>query len=167
MASLETFQGLRPYLSSVAYRMLGAWADAEDVVQEAWLRWEAADESSVRSPKAFLSTTVTRICLDRLKALHNRREEYVGPWLPEPVVTDAPFDRESISLALLVLLERLTPVERAVYLLHHVFEYTHVEIARALEISDAAVRQCFHRAKEHVAAKRPRFAASPDQHARI
>jgi RNA polymerase sigma-70 factor (ECF subfamily) len=167
MGSIETFRGLRPYLLSIGYRMLGASADADDAVQEAWIRWEAADEAEVRDAKAWLSTTITRICLDRLKAVRRRREDYTGPWLPEPVVTNEPIDRESISLAFLVMLERLTPVERAVYLLHNVFEYSHAEIALTLEMSESAVRQSHHRAKEHVAANRPRFAPSPDQHARI
>jgi RNA polymerase sigma-70 factor (ECF subfamily) len=167
MGSIETFSALRALLLSIGYRMLGESADAEDAVQEAWLRWEAANEADVRDPKAWLSTTVTRICLDRLKAVRRRREDYPGPWLPEPVVTDEPIDRESISLAFLVLLERLTPVERAVYLLHNVFECSHAEVARTLGLSEGSVRQSHHRAKEHVAANRPRFAPTPDQHERI
>jgi RNA polymerase sigma-70 factor (ECF subfamily) len=167
MGTIETFESLRAYLLSIGYRMIGVSADAEDAVQEAWLRWKNVDEAKVDSPKAWLSTAVTRICLDRLKSARAQREEYVGPWLPEPVVTQTPIDRESISLAFLVLLERLTPVERAVYLLHHVFDYSHAEIAQTLDMSEGAVRQSYHRAKDHVAQNRPRFAASADQHARI
>jgi RNA polymerase sigma-70 factor (ECF subfamily) len=167
MGSLATFETVRGQLLSVAYRMLGSAADAEDVVQEAWLRWDQADEPAVRDAKAWLSVAVVRLCLDKLKSVRSRRESYVGTWLPEPVVTPQPIERESISLAFLVLLEKLTPVERAVYLLHHVFEYTHPEAAEALGMSDAAVRQAFHRAKEHIAASRPRFAPSPEEHARL
>ncbi|MDB4964442.1 MAG: polymerase sigma-70 factor, subfamily [Myxococcales bacterium] len=167
MASIETFQGLRPRLVSLAYRMLGSPSDAEDVVQEAWLRWQGVEEATVQSPSAWLSATVSRLCLDQLKSARVRREAYVGTWLPEPVATEKPIDRESISLAFLVLLERLTPVERAVYLLHQVFDYAHGEIAAALEMSDAAVRQTFHRAREHVALHRPRFAPSAEEHARV
>jgi RNA polymerase sigma-70 factor (ECF subfamily) len=167
MASLDTFQNLRPRLLSVAYRMLGSSADAQDVLQDAWFRWSATDEVAVRDPKAWLSVTVVRLCLDKLKSVRNQRAAYTGTWLPEPVLTEQPIDRESISLAFLVLLERLTPVERAVYLLHQVFESTHAEIAEILAMTDAAVRQTFHRAKEHVTAQKPRFAPSEQEHAAL
>jgi RNA polymerase sigma-70 factor, ECF subfamily len=167
MDKLAAFQAARPRLLSIAYRMLGSSADAEDVVQEAWLRWQASDEPSVRSPEAWLSTSVTRLCLDRLKALRVRRDVYPGPWLPEPVQSDQPLDRESISLAFLVVLERLTPVERAVYLLHRVFDYTHREIAEVVSMHESAVRQAFHRAERHIADNRPRFASSAEQHQRL
>jgi RNA polymerase sigma-70 factor, ECF subfamily len=167
MGSFDTFRTLRPRLLSVAYRMLGSSADADDVLQEAWLRWQDADEAVVRDPTAWLSVSVIRLCLDKLKFVRNQRRAYSGTWLPEPVVTEQPIERELISLAFLVLLETLTPIERAVYLLHHVFDYTHPEVARALGMTDAAVRQAFHRAKERVAARKPRFAPSEDEHARL
>jgi RNA polymerase sigma-70 factor (ECF subfamily) len=167
MASLETFQAFRPRLLSIAYRMLGSSADAQDAVQEAWLRWQAVDESQVRQPLSWLSTAVSRLCLDKLKALRVRRDAYTGPWLPEPVVTESPVDRESISLAFLVVLERLTPSQRAAYLLHRVFDYSHAEIAETLNMSEAAVRQAVHRAAEHIADNRPRFAPSAEEHTRL
>lgn len=167
MEPLDAFIQLRSQLVSLAYRMLGSANDAEDVVQEAWLRWQDADHSAVRNPRAWLSTVVGRLCLDRLKSAPNRRERYVGTWLPDPVVTERPIDRESISLAFLVLLERLTPVERAAFLMHQVFDYTHAEIAAALDMTESAVRQAFHRAKAHLDDHRPRFAPSPEQHGRV
>ena len=167
MGSLETFQQLRPHLMSVAYRMLGCSSEAEDVVQDAWLRWRTVDETSVQNSKAWLCAATSRLCLDRLKVARARRASYPGPWLPEPVITEEPIDKESISVAFLVLLERLTPVERAVYLLHHVFEYPHAEVAKALDMTAAAARQAYHRAKGHVAANRPRFAVSREDHERL
>jgi RNA polymerase sigma-70 factor, ECF subfamily len=167
MGSLATFQMLRPHVLSIAYRMLGSAADADDVMQEAWLRWQEADEAVVRDPKAWTSVSVIRLCLDKLKSVRNQRRAYSGTWLPEPVVTEQPIERESISLAFLVLLETLTPIERAAYLLHHVFDYTHPEVAQVLGLKDAAVRQVFHRAKERIAARKPRFAPSEDEHARL
>jgi len=147
--------------------MLGSCADADDVVQEAWLRWQPVDLANVRNPEAWLCTSVTRLCLDRLKALRVRRDAYVGPWLPEPVQSDRPLDRESISLAFMVLLERLTPVERAVYLLHRVFDYSHGEVAEIVSMTEAGARQSFHRAEQHIADHRPRFAPSVKEHARL
>jgi RNA polymerase sigma-70 factor (ECF subfamily) len=167
MASLDTFMQWRSRLLSIAYRMLGTRADADDAVQEAWLRWQTLDEASVESPKAWLSTVVSRICLDRLKSARATRESYRGPWLPEPVTTDAPIDRESISLAFMVLLERLSPTERAAYLLHQVFDYSHAEVACMLGISEVSARQACHRAKSHLAENRPRFAPREEDHARI
>ena len=167
MGTLDTFQAARSRLVSIAYRMLGSSTDAEDVMQEAWLRWQSADESAVHNPDAWLTATVSRLCLDKLKALRVRREAYKGPWLPEPVRTAAPLDRESISLAFLVLLERLSPSERAVYLLHRVFDYTHREIGEALDMTEPAARQAFHRAEQHVAQNRPRFAVNAAEHEKL
>lgn len=157
----------RKRLLAIAYRMLGSAAEAEDVVQDAWLRWQSATD--VATPEAWLTTTVTRLCLDRLKSARQQREVYVGPWLPEPVATtpDEPVDPASISLAFLLLLERLSPTERAVYLLHQVFDFSHGEIAAILQQSEAAVRQSFHRAKDHVADEKPRFAPSKERHVEL
>ncbi len=165
--ALESFEAHRPSMIAIAYRMLGSVAEAEDIVQEAWLRWQAAAREGVRSDRAFLSTVVTRLCLDRLKSARANREQYVGPWLPEPVRTDMPVDPESISLAFLVLLESLSPVERAVYLLHEVFGYSHSEVARMVGKEEAACRQSLHRARAHIQARRPRFAPSKEAHERL
>jgi RNA polymerase sigma-70 factor, ECF subfamily len=167
MGTSATFEMLRPHLMGVAYRMLGSAADAQDAVQDAWLRWQDVDEAEIVTPKAWLSTTLGRLCLDRLTSAYARRHTYVGPWLPEPVVTTEPIDLESISLAFLVLLERLTPIERVTFVLHHVFEHSHAEIAAALGSSDVAVRQAFHRAKQNLAKERPRFAVSAEAHERL
>jgi RNA polymerase sigma-70 factor (ECF subfamily) len=165
MTKLEPgFENFRPLLFSIAYRMLGSVAEAEDVVQDAFLRWQAAPRDAVESPKAFLSTVATRLCLDRLKSARAQREAYVGPWLPEPLATHEPIDREAISLAFLVLLETLSPVERAVYLLHESLAFTHAEIGEVIGRDEAAVRQILHRAKEHVRERRPRFAPSREKH---
>ena len=160
-AVLDRFEEQRPLLFAVAYRMLGSASDAEDVVQDAWLRYSAAQPADVRSPKAFLTTVVTRLCLDRLKSARAAREEYIGPWLPEPVVTD---DRpgpersmalaESVTLAFMVLLETLSPEERAVFLLREVFEHDHADIAAMLDTTPANSRQLFHRARARIAEKR-------------
>jgi RNA polymerase sigma-70 factor (ECF subfamily) len=152
---------------SVAYRMLGSAADAEDAVQDAWLRWRDVDEASIVTPKAWLSTALGRLCLDRLKSAYARRQAYIGPWLPEPVATREPVDTESISIGFLLLLERLSPLERVAFVLHHVFDHSHAEIAAALGSTDAAVRQAFHRANEHIASARPRFAVSSADHERL
>jgi RNA polymerase sigma-70 factor (ECF subfamily) len=152
---------------SVAYRMLGSAADAEDAVQDAWLRWRDVDEAAIVTPKAWLSTALGRLCLDRLKSAHARRQAYVGPWLPEPVATNEPVDKESISIGFLLLLERLSPLERVAFVLHHVFDHSHSEIASALGSTDAAVRQAFHRANEHIANTRPRFTPSREDHERL
>jgi RNA polymerase sigma-70 factor (ECF subfamily) len=151
----------------VAYRMLGSAADAEDAVQDAWLRWSDVDEAAIVTPKAWLSTALGRLCLDRLKSAYARRQAYVGPWLPEPVATDEPLDIESISIGFLLLLERLTPLERVAFVLHRVFDHSHAEIAEALGSTDSAVRQAFHRAKEHIAKDHPRFAVSAEAHERL
>ncbi len=169
MASAEDFQAHRPLLISIAYRMLGSMAEAEDIVQDAWLRWQAPPDQPVESPRAWLSTVVTRLCLDQLKSARVQRESYVGPWLPEPTRTDQPpvRDAESISMAFLLLLESLSPVERAVYLLHEVFDYSHAEVAVIVGKEESACRQMLHRAREHLRERRPRFAASPEAHQRL
>jgi RNA polymerase sigma-70 factor (ECF subfamily) len=162
----DAFSEQRPRLFALAYRMLGSAASAEDVLQEAWLRWKTATD--VETPGAWLSTVVTHLCLDELKSARARHESYVGPWLPEPIVTTPDeVDPETVSLAFLRVLERLSPVERAVYLLHSVFDSTHGEIAAILGKDEATVRQVFHRAKAHVLAERPRFAPSKEAHARL
>jgi RNA polymerase sigma-70 factor (ECF subfamily) len=159
----EVFEANRKLLFAVAYRMLGSVADAEDTVQDAWLRWSAAPRSDIAQPRAYLARTVTHIALNKLRSARARRETYVGPWLPEPMLTTGPdtADRtelaESVSLAMLVVLESLTPEERAVFVLHEVFGFPHAEIAVAIGRTDASVRQLMHRAREHVQARRPRF----------
>jgi RNA polymerase sigma-70 factor (ECF subfamily) len=167
MGTPATFEALRPHLLGVAYRMLGSVADAEDAVQDAWLRFHGVDEGAIQAPKAWLSTTLGRICLDRLTSAHARRNTYVGPWLPEPVSTTEPLDTESISMAFLLLLERLSPLERVAFVLHQVFDHSHAEIAEALGSTDVAVRQAFHRAKQHIASDRPRFAVDAAAHERL
>jgi RNA polymerase sigma-70 factor (ECF subfamily) len=162
---LVDFEAHRPLLFGIAYRMLGDRAAAEDIVQEAFLK--TRDAPALDSPKAWLSTVVTRLCLDQLKSARARRESYVGPWLPEPLPTDDKIDRETISMAFLVLLETLSPVERAVFLLHEVFDYSHAEVADIVGKEEVAVRQILHRAKSHVVARRPRFSGSREQHQRL
>ncbi|MFK0273187.1 sigma-70 family RNA polymerase sigma factor [Ensifer sp. NPDC090286] len=149
------FDPLRPKLVRVAYRMLGSVADAEDMVQEAFIRWMGADRTSVREPEAFLRRTVTRLCLDQLKSARLKRETYVGPWLPEPVVEEEPED--DVTLPLMLALERLSPLERAAFLLHDVFGQSFDEVAVTIERDAAACRQLAARARTHVRAERPRF----------
>jgi RNA polymerase sigma-70 factor (ECF subfamily) len=163
----DEFEQHRPLLMGIAYRMLGSSAEAEDAVQDAWLRMGSADRSAIVDARAWLSTTIVRICIDRLKSARARRETYPGVWLPEPVLTTTPLDVESIQLGFLVLLERLDPKERAVFLLHQVFDYSHAEIGQILDISEADSRQVLHRAKKHVAADRPRFETSREIHQRL
>ena len=165
MTGVDAFTDLRPYLFSLAYRLLGSAADAEDMLQEAFVRWQAAPRADVASPKAYLATVVTRLCLDELKSARARRETYIGPWLPEPIRSAEP--SESISLAFMVLLETLTPLERAAWILHEAFDYSHAEIAAILDKGEAAVRQLVHRAREHVKEGRPRFAPSRAAHAQL
>lgn len=160
----DIFQIDRPLLFSIAYRMLGSASDAEDVLQDAWLRYRGVDRSTIRSPKAFATTIVTRLCLDRLKSARMTREEYIGPWLPEPVLTselENPAARlqraESVTLAFLVLLEKLSPEERAVFVLKDIFEYDHSEIAEMLGTTADNSRQLLHRAKARLAEGRPRL----------
>ncbi|GAA4202812.1 RNA polymerase sigma-70 factor [Actinocatenispora rupis] len=162
-ADQQVFQEHRRLLFAVAYRMLGTAADAEDVVQDAWINWSAADRSRVADPKSYLARIVSNLALARLRSARHRRETYVGPWLPEPVLTapdtaDVVTDAESVSMAMLVVLETLSPLERAVFVLREVFDVGYPEIAAAVERSEAAVRQAAHRARGHVRARRPRFA---------
>ncbi|OJH34939.1 sigma-70 family RNA polymerase sigma factor [Cystobacter ferrugineus] len=153
-----TFDPLRPKLVRVAYRMLGSVADAEDVVQEAFIRWLAIDRGAVREPEGFLCRVVTRLCLDILKSARRQRETYVGPWLPEPVVeADGDEDLDDITLPLMMALERLSPLERAAFLLHDVFGVGFEEIAETIGREPAACRQLASRARTHVHAARPRF----------
>ncbi|MCF8478566.1 MAG: sigma-70 family RNA polymerase sigma factor [Pseudolabrys sp.] len=150
-----SFEPLRPRLARVAYRMLGSVADAEDVVQEAFVRWMRADRSDVREPEAFLRRTVTRLCLDQLKSARKQREVYAGPWLPEPVVEES--EEEDVTLPLMLALERLSPLERAAFLLHDVFGIGFDEIAVTIRRSPATCRQLAARARAHVRDARPRF----------
>ncbi len=156
------FQDLRPLLFALAYRMLGTRADAEDVVQEAYLRWQSAADEQVRSPKSYLTTIVARLALDGLKAAHRQRETYVGPWLPEPLVAPMGTQHlemaESLSLAFLRVLESLSPSERVAFLLREVFDAGYEEVASALETSEANSRQIVARARKHIQDHRPRFA---------
>lgn len=161
---LETFAKYRGLLFSVAYRMLGSVADAEDMLQETFIRWQQSSEKEIESPRAFLVTIVSRLCINHLQSARIQREEYVGEWLPEPLVTDMASDPyetlkidESISMAFLLLLERLNPIERAVFLLHEVFSYKFAEIAEIVDRSEANCRQILRRAREHVGAERQRF----------
>jgi RNA polymerase sigma-70 factor (TIGR02957 family) len=160
-AALARFVELRPLLFTVAYEMLGSAADADDVLQEAWLRWAAVDPGTVRDPRAYLVRVVTRQALNRLRTLSRRREAYVGPWLPEPIATtpDVADDvelAESVSMAMLVVLETLSPLERAVFVLREVFGFEYAEVAEAVGRSPAAVRQLAHRSRQHVEARRQR-----------
>ncbi|MER6304372.1 RNA polymerase sigma-70 factor [Kitasatospora sp. NPDC001539] len=165
-AATDVFLAHRNLLFTVAYELLGSAADAEDVLQETWLRWVGVDLSTVREHRAYLVRICTRQALNRLRTLARRRESYVGPWLPEPLLTapDVAEDvelAESVSLAMLLVLETLTPTERAVFVLREVFGLEYGEIAEAVDKSPAAVRQIAHRARAHVAARRPRGAVSP------
>ena len=150
-----TFDALRPKLVRVAYRMLGSMADAEDVVQEAWLRWQATDREQVRVPEAFLRRVVARLCLDVLKSARARREDYVGTWLPDPVVETE--EVEDVTLPLMLALERLSPLERAAFLLHDVFGESFDSVAEVLGREPSACRQLASRAREHVRAERRRY----------
>lgn len=174
MSHLETFTHHRPHLFAIAYRMLGSAMDADDMVQETFIRWQAAPEVDVQSPKAYLTTILTRLCIDQLRSAQTQRETYIGPWLPEPMLTDptpGPADSvalaESLSLAFLTLLESLSPIERAVFLLREVFDYEYAEIADIVGKAEANCRQMVSRAKAHLAAGRPRFRATPEQHAQM
>ena len=151
----ESFNPLRPKLMRVAYRMLGSVADAEDVVQEAFIRWMGTDRDEVRVPEAFLRSTVTRLCLDQLKSVRRQRETYVGPWLPDPVVEED--EQDDVTLPLMLALERLSPLERAAFLLHDVFGLGFDEIAATIQRDEAACRQLAARARAHVREARPRF----------
>jgi RNA polymerase sigma-70 factor (ECF subfamily) len=158
-----SFDQYRPLLFGIAYRMLGSVMDAEDAVQETWLRWQRATPAEVEAPKAYLATIITRLCVDQLRSARARREEYVGPWLPSPLLGSAPdaaapaLAAESLSMAFLVLLETLSPIERAVFLLHDVFGFEFTEIAPIVEKTAANCRQIAKRARAAVDARRPRF----------
>ncbi|MCX4573111.1 RNA polymerase sigma-70 factor [Streptomyces sp. NBC_01571] len=170
-AATEVFEEHRSVLTGVAYRMLGRVADAEDVVQEAWLRWSGADRSEVREPRGYLVRVTTRLAIDRLRQVQARKEAYVGPWLPEPYVTDFGNSVEdtaeravladSVSLAVLVVLESLSPLERAVFVLREAFGFPYAEIAAVLDRGEPAVRQLAGRARKHVGERRPRYEVDP------
>ena len=170
--SADPFVAHRSLLFTVAYEILGSAADAEDVVQETWIRWAAVDQAQVRDPRAYLVRSVTRQSLNRLRTLRRRREEYVGEWLPEPVLTspDVAEDivlAESVSIAMLTVLETLTPTERAVFVLHEVFDVGYEEIAAAVSKPQATVRQLVHRARRHVAERRPRMRVDRAEQERV
>jgi len=174
MDRARDFEQHRGLLFSIAYRMLGSASDAEDIVQEAFLRWEHAADADVQSPRAWLSTVVTRLAIDHLRSARVQRETYVGPWLPEPLLTEhAPSASErlalaeSLSMAFLVMLETLGPVERAVFLLREVFDYDYEEIAGIVGKSADNCRQMLRRARERVVAGRPRFEAKAEEHTRL
>jgi len=176
-AATEIFEAQRAYLRGLAYRMLGTRAEAEDIVQDAWLRWVEADHARVREPRAFLVQIVTRLCLDQLKSARAQREVYFGPWLPEPVLEEdvtgvagpeqASELASDLSYAFLLALERLSPLERAAFLLHDVFDVEFTDIATMLERSPAAVRQLAARARQNVREARPRFALPAGQGERL
>jgi RNA polymerase sigma-70 factor, ECF subfamily len=173
----ESFESYRSYLFSIAYRMLGSAMDAEDMVQETYIRYSATPKDAIRSLKAYLTTILTRLCMDQLHLARRQRELYVGPWLPEPILTTETAEtgdperrvemQESISMAFLVLLEQLQPFERAVFLLREVFAYEFAEIADMLGKSEAASRRSFSRAKLHLREHRPRFPASRETHRQL
>ncbi|WP_341991557.1 sigma-70 family RNA polymerase sigma factor [Azorhizobium sp. AG788] len=157
------FQTHRPRLVRLAYRMLGSLSEAEDVVQDAWLRWREVDLAGIQAPSPFLSRIVTRLCLDVMKSARVQRESYVGSWLPEPLVETAPEpDPDDLTLTLMLALERLSPLERAAFLLHDVFGVALEEVATTLEREPAAVRQLAVRARQHVQAARPRYPVAPE-----
>ncbi|HJQ55810.1 MAG TPA: RNA polymerase sigma factor SigJ [Vineibacter sp.] len=161
---VATFEAERPRLRALAYRMLGTMGDAEDAVQDTYLRWHRTECAAVRTPQAWLVSACTRICIDRLRRARTERSAYIGPWLPEPMIVetgDSPTLDDTLSLAFLVVLERLSPTERAAWLLHEAFEHDYAEIARALDKSEAACRQLVSRARKHLKDSRPRFA--PDR----
>lgn len=171
---LQSFESYRPLMFSIAYRMLGEITEAENILQEAFLRYQGAADYEIVSPKAFLSTIVTRLCLNRLASAQVQRETYIGPWLPEPILrmddvetTHRAELHESLSVAFLVLLEQLTPLERAVFLLRQVFDYEYAEIAEILDKDETACRQILSRAKKHIAENRPRFQTDPATHRQI
>lgn len=167
---LETFDAYRPLLFAIAYRMVGSVMDAEDIVQDAYLRWQRRTEADVQAPRAYLSAIVTRLSIDHLRAAHTQRETYTGTWLPEPLITEREPDvadvatlHESLSMAFLVLLESLTPDERAIFLLHDIFAYDFHEIAGIVGKSEANCRQIARRARQKIHERRPRFDPSPER----
>ncbi|GHO43974.1 RNA polymerase sigma-70 factor [Ktedonospora formicarum] len=173
----ESFESYRTYLFAIAYRMLGSAMDAEDMVQETYIRYQGAQPGTIHSLKAYLTTILTRLCMDQLDLARRKRELYVGPWLPEPILTAETSEtidpekrveaEETISIAFMVLLEQLQPFERAVFLLREVFAYEFAEIASMLGKTESACRRSFSRAKIHLRAHRPRFAASPQTHQQL
>lgn len=165
-SSAADFERHRKFLRGLAYRMLGSVAEAEDIVQDAFLRWREVDASAIVEPRAYLTRIVSRLCLDRLTSASRRREQYVGTWLPEPVVAEPTTTlADDLSMALLLSLERLSPLERAAFLLHDVFDVEYPAVAETLQRSEAACRQLAARAREHVRSNQPRFEAN-DQEAR-
>lgn len=176
MSTASTFEAERKRLTGVAYRMLGRWSEAEDAVQDAYLRWQAAEHGKIETPAAWLTTVVVRLCLDRLRRAKASREVYVGPWLPEPVLTPEGGERraeesesfaDDLSLGLMVVLERLGPEERAAFILREAFDSSYGDIASALGKNEAAVRQLVSRARDRVRAERPRFRADASMHERL
>src|SRR5437667_1928804 len=171
---VESFESYRSYLFAIAYRLLGSAMDAQDMVQETYLRYQTTPPETITSLKAFLTTIISRLCMDQLHLARRKRDVYLGPWLPEPLITPEALKavsleervdmEESISMAFLLLLEQLQPIERAVFLLREVFEYDYAEIATFLGKSEAACRQAFSRAKKHLADHRPRFPTSSEVH---
>ncbi|RDI59742.1 RNA polymerase sigma-70 factor [Nocardia pseudobrasiliensis] len=170
-AGLAEFEARRPRLFALAYRMLGAAGEAEDVVQEAYLRWDGVDRAEIRSAEAWLTTVVVNLCRSWLDSARARRETYTGPWLPEPVPTgrgelgplETAEQRELVSLAMLTLLERLSPIERAVFVLREAFGYPHAEIAELLELTEANCQQLYHRARQRIRVDRARFETPPER----
>jgi RNA polymerase sigma-70 factor (ECF subfamily) len=156
-----SFDPLRPLLTRVAYRMLGSVADAEDVVQDAFIRWLGTDRSAVHEPAAFLRRTVTRLCLDQIKSARHQRETYIGPWLPDPLVEEE--EEDDVTLPLMLALERLSPLERAAFLLHDVFGVAFEEVAKTIDRDPAATRQLAARARTHVRDARPRYKLEKEQ----
>jgi RNA polymerase sigma-70 factor (TIGR02957 family) len=166
--ALATFQAVRPRLFGIAYRMLGSASEAEDIVQEAWVRWQGTDRSVVQDPPAFLATATTRLAINVLQSARARRETYVGPWLPEPVDTSndptlGAERAEALGFAVLVMLERLTPTERAAYVLREAFAYPYAQICEIVQVSEAAVRQLVSRARKHLAGERRREVSRQEQ----
>ena len=173
-SATDLFTRHQPRLLGAAYRMLGSMAEAEDVVQDVWLRWHDADRDAIDTPEAWLIATTTRRAIDRLRSAHHQREQYVGIWLPEPVLTDGPATPEQVneissdlSIAFLTVLERLAPDARAAFLLHEVFDADYAEIAKTLGKSEAACRQIVHRAKQQLLEDRKRYVVPPDAHRRL
>ena len=169
-----TFEEHRPMLGRLAYRMLGSLPDADDVVQDAYLRWSSEDRAAVQSPRAYLCSIVTRLCIDRRQSIEERKKSYIGPWLPDPVVESGEADpagrletAESVSMALLLVLESLSPVERAAYLLRRIFDYGYGEIAEILGRTEVNCRQIVSRAEERIHQRRPRFEARPEEAERL
>jgi RNA polymerase sigma-70 factor, ECF subfamily len=171
---MELFEDYRPLLFAIAYRMLGTVNEAEDMVQETYLRYQAVDPATIQMPKAFLTTVISRLCLDYLRSSQVKREQYIGPWLPEPLPTQADTSipdpaetveaHETLSMAFLILIQQLSPLERAIFLLREVFDYGYDEIARIVGREEAACRQVFSRAKKHLTDNRPRYQSAPETH---